>query len=193
MINQKAVQKPEFAFSFSSEIDYTNKVSGSGDIMLGGRDSSKFSGDFVTAPVTKPGNGWNINIDVVQVNGQPLGSPSKVDGMYPSLPPIQSFLGLFADKHDFLGMIDTGQFRISGPNNTVELLFKNFAGAILMPEDSNYYSTGVDTYTYPCNTPPDKLPGFIIGKQALLLTTREMNYTSVDEETVTILKATERF
>ncbi|KAL2054669.1 hypothetical protein ABVK25_004973 [Lepraria finkii] len=138
--------------------------------MLGGRDSSKFSGDFVTAPVTKPGNGWNINIDVVQVNGQPLGSPSKVDGM-----------------------IDTGQFRISGPNNTVELLFKNFAGAILMPEDSNYYSTGVDTYTYPCNTPPDKLPGFIIGKQALLLTTREMNYTSVDEETVTILKATERF
>lgn len=108
-----------------------------------------------------------------------VGLSVKVNGMYPSLPPIQSFLGLFADKHDFLDMIDTGQFRISGPNNTVELLFKNIAGAILMPEDSNYYSTGVDTYAYPCDTPPDKLPDFIIGKQALLLTMREMNHISV--------------
>ena len=191
LIYQKAVQKPEFAFSFSLEIDDTKKVSGNGEITLGGRDSSKFSGDFVTAPVTKQGNGWNINIDGVQVNGQPLGSPSKVDGMYPSLPSIQSFLGLFADKHGFLGIFNTGQFRISGSKDTVELLFKNLPGAVLMPGESNYYSTGVDTYAYPCNTPPDKLPGFIIGKQALVLATRDMNNTAVDGKTATMLKATE--
>ena len=53
LINQKAVQKPEFTFPFSSEIDDTNKVSGIGEITLSRRDSSKVSGDFVTAPVTK--------------------------------------------------------------------------------------------------------------------------------------------
>ena len=175
LIYQKAVQKPEFAFSFSLEIDDSEKVSDNGEITLGERDSSKFCDGFVTAPITKQGNGWNINIDGVQVNGQPLGSQSKVDGMYPSLPSIQSFLGLFADKHGFLGIFNTRQFRISGPEDTVELLFRNLSGAVLMPEEGNYYSTGVDTYAYPCNPPPDKLPGFIIGKQALVLATRDMN------------------
>ena len=111
--------------------------------------------------------------------------------MYPSLPSTQSFLGLFADKHGFLGIFNTGQFRISGSKDTVELLFKNLPGAVLTAEESNYYSTGVNTYAYPRNTPPDKLPGFIIGKQALVLATRDMNYTTMDGETTTRFKATE--
>ncbi|KAK3178446.1 hypothetical protein OEA41_000581 [Lepraria neglecta] len=92
--------------------------------------------------------------------------------------------------HGFLGIFNTGQFRISGPKDTVELLFKNLPGAVLMAEESNYHSTGMNTYAYPRNTPPDKLPGFITGKQALMLATRDMNYNAVDRETATMFKAT---
>ena len=65
LIDQKAVTAPEFSVLF------TRNQSQKGHLVLGGREPTKYKGNFTTAPVVQTG-GWYIKVDGYSVNGKRL-------------------------------------------------------------------------------------------------------------------------
>ena len=63
LILQNKIKTPEFSFFHGRGGVKTN-------MKLGGRDSTKYTGDFSTTPVVKMGDGWQVQLDGVSVNGQ---------------------------------------------------------------------------------------------------------------------------
>ena len=67
LIAQNKVTTPEFAFYLGRAQSNTQDQS---ELTLGGRDSSKYTGDFTQVPVTQPGY-WQVALDDVTVGGTP--------------------------------------------------------------------------------------------------------------------------
>ena len=65
LVQQKQVNAAEFAFFLGRGIERS-------ELMLGGRNKSLYTGDFVTAPVNQQ-RYWNITVGGVSVNGVPVG------------------------------------------------------------------------------------------------------------------------
>jgi hypothetical protein len=65
-----AVEKDEFSFYLGRGVSGTGNDS---ELTLGGRDSTKYTGSFVTVPVTKEGH-WQVALDNIKVNGHIAGS-----------------------------------------------------------------------------------------------------------------------
>jgi len=93
-------------------------------LVLGGLDSSAYTGEFAYAPVTKEGF-WQVNIDSISVSGE-----SAISG------PIDS-------------IIDTGTSLIVGPPDAVTQFYAAIPGS---KDASSTLGTGF--YTFPCSSPP---------------------------------------
>lgn len=73
LVASGAVKKDEFGFYLGRFASGTGNDS---ELTLGGRDSTKYTGSFVTVPVTS-GPGWQIALDNVKVHGLVAGSHTK--------------------------------------------------------------------------------------------------------------------
>ncbi|KAI0124788.1 aspartyl protease [Xylariales sp. AK1849] len=73
LVAQGSVETDEFSF-------YLGRISGGtendSELTLGGRDTSKYTGDFVTVPVTSQ-TYWQIALDDVKVNGNSTGAAGQ--------------------------------------------------------------------------------------------------------------------
>jgi len=67
-----AIKEPKFAFSLATH----GSVSQGGELVLGGVDSSKYTGDFTYTPVTIKGY-WQFAVDGASLGGSSVGSDIK--------------------------------------------------------------------------------------------------------------------
>jgi len=65
MVSQKLVEQPVFSFWLNRNASESE----GGELMLGGIDSDKFTGDITYTPVTEKGY-WQFAMDSIQINGE---------------------------------------------------------------------------------------------------------------------------
>jgi len=73
MINKGLLDEPRFGVYMTEEINCGGDGMVAGEMMLGGIDTTKFTGPITYAPVTRKGY-WQININGAMVNGQSVAS-----------------------------------------------------------------------------------------------------------------------
>ena len=76
LVQQKQVDTAEFSFFLGRGIEPS-------ELMLGGRNKSLYTGDFVTAPVNQQ-RYWNITVGGVSVNGIPVNMTGGSGNQSPS-------------------------------------------------------------------------------------------------------------
>lgn len=73
LVNQGTVDTAEFGFYLGRVASGTED---DGELTLGGRDSTKFTGDFTTVPVTSQ-TYWEVSIDNITVDGEVAGDSTS--------------------------------------------------------------------------------------------------------------------
>ncbi|KAL2051199.1 hypothetical protein ABVK25_008446 [Lepraria finkii] len=121
---------------------------------MGGRDTSRYTGDVVTVPVVKQGY-WSINVDSVEVGGADLGYLTGGGAI-----------------------VDTGTGFIQAPLEVAAVVHSAIPSARALPLSSSSTTT---RYVYPCNTPADKIPTFVIVGRTLGFHPDDFNRGSISK------------
>lgn len=114
LITSGAVDNDEFSFYLGREASGTENDS---ELTLGGRDSTKYTGSFVTVPVTSEGY-WLVALDNVKVNGHIAGPHTEGQAA-----------------------VDTGSSTITAPLNAAMQIMSQIPGSLAIPmnADSTIY------------------------------------------------------
>ncbi|KAL6718481.1 aspartyl protease [Lecanora helva] len=152
LIQQNSVAVPEFSV-FNARYD-----SEQSQLMLGGRDSTKFTGDLVTTPVVQEG-GWNIYVDGCSVNG--------------------TMLSEVMNQSSSIALVDTGTELLYVPTAVGDAIFAAIpnAQAGALSDDGGYKN-----YTYPCDTPPELMPNFLISSVPLTIVPEDFYLRVADDD-----------
>ncbi|KAI4597169.1 hypothetical protein LQW54_006612 [Pestalotiopsis sp. IQ-011] len=118
LVAQGAVEADEFGFYLGRVSGGTQKDS---ELTLGGRDSAKFTGDFVTVPVSSQ-TYWQVDLDGVKVGGTTVansaGQAAIDTGTTILLAPTAAAAAVFAEIKGSFGLTLEGQKIYLYPCNT---------------------------------------------------------------------------
>ncbi|ETS75160.1 hypothetical protein PFICI_13644 [Pestalotiopsis fici W106-1] len=131
LVAQGAVDTDEFGFYLGRVSGGTQKDS---ELTLGGRDSTKFTGDFVTVPVSSQ-TYWQVDLDGVKVGGTTVanskGQAAIDTGTTILLAPTAAAAAVFAEIKGSFGLTLEGQKIYLYPCNTANIPSITFAGVDL--------------------------------------------------------------
>lgn len=120
LVAQGAVEADEFGFYLGRASGGTQKDS---ELTLGGRDATKFTGDFVTVPVSSQ-TYWQVDLDAVKVDGMTVanskGQAAIDTGTTILLAPTAAAAAVFAEISGSFGLTLEGQKIYLYPCNTPE-------------------------------------------------------------------------
>jgi cathepsin D len=120
LVDQGTVTTDEFGFYLGRVSD---KTSGDSELTLGGRDSSKYTGDFVTVPVSDQ-TYWQVALDGVKVGGIAVagtaGQAAIDTGTTIFLAPTAAAKAVFAKITGSFGLTLEGQKIYLYPCNTAD-------------------------------------------------------------------------
>jgi len=151
LITQKKVREPEFAFWIARSHGSMNS-----ELVLGGRDTTKFTGEPIVANVTSQ-NYWTIYVDGASVNGTNINNVTGGNAI-----------------------VDTGNPGISCHLRCAEAINTRIPLARLLPSSNNESAA----YAYPCNTSAEYIPVINIAGQSLAIDPLDFNAGPVDSATI---------
>lgn len=149
LIAQKRVRIPEFSFYLGRARSNTAQNS---ELILGGRDTTKFTGRPTVVAVTNRGF-WQVALDSVSVNGK------------------------VSPRSKGQAAIDTGTSLILVPSLAAFATILQIPGVEPIP-----LADGVNLFAYPCNTDPKNIPAITFAGVKFPINPRDFNYGRLTDE-----------
>ncbi|KAG6360358.1 hypothetical protein INS49_011416 [Diaporthe citri] len=155
LVASGAVEKDEFSFYLGRLASGTGSDS---EMVLGGRDSTKYTGPFVTLPVVSE-TYWQVDLDNVKVRGLVAGLHTKGQAA-----------------------IDTGTPMIIAPPAAAREIMSQIPGSL--PLSMQIHGSAFDMFLFPCDTADSYIPSITFAGANFQISPVDFNIGKVAPEEV---------
>ncbi|KAH8770105.1 aspartyl protease [Diaporthe sp. PMI_573] len=146
LVASGAVEKDEFSFYLGRATSCTADDS---ELAIGGRDSTKHTGSFITVPVTSRGY-WLVALDNMKVNGHIAGPNTEGQAA-----------------------IDTGSSTITAPHIAAKQIMSQIPGSLAIPVRDSGSTTYL--FIFPCDTADSYIPSITFAGESFQINPLDFN------------------